>query len=210
MKEQGIRGVVRGRRVKTTFPSNLAERSLDLVNREFKAARPTALWVAVLTYITSWRGFVCIAFTIDAFSRRIVGSRVSNSLRADHTLDTLEQALQDLQIVNQDRLVHHSNRGVQYVAIRYAERLSEASIQPPVGSVGDSYDNALVETINGLYKTELIRQQGPWRGIETVELATLNWVDWFNNRRTMESIGNVMLAALEAEYHEHQRSEIAA
>ena len=210
MKTLGLRGVVRGRRIKTTFPCNLAERPLDLVNREFKTTRPNALWVADLTYVATWRGFVYVAFIIDAFARRIIGWRVSNSLRADIALDALEQALHDREIGEQERLVHHSDRGVQYVAIRYAERLAEAGIDPSVGSVGDSYDNALAETINGLYKAELIRQQGPWRGIEAVELATLTWVDWFNNRRIMESIGNVPPAELEAEYYEQQRSAIAA
>ena len=210
MKQQGLRGVVRGRRIKTTFPSNLAERPLDLVNRDFNVVRPNALWVADLTYVATWRGFVYVAFIIDAFARRIVGWRVSTSLHADIALDALEQALHDREIGEQEPLVHHSDRGVQYVAIRYADRLAEAGIHPSVGSVGDSYDNALAETINGLYKTELIRQQGPWRSIEAVELATLTWVDWFNNRRIMESIGNVPPAELEAEYYEQQGSAIAA
>lgn len=210
MKIRGLRGVVRGRRIKTTFPSGLADRPLDLVNREFKALRPNALWVADLTYVATWRGFVYVAFIIDAFARRIVGWRVSQSLRTDIALDALEQALHDRQIGKQQQLIHHSDRGVQYVAIRYADRLADVGIQPSVGSVGDSYDNALAETINGLYKTELIRQQGPWRGIEAVELATLTWVDWFNNRRIMESIGNVPPAELEAEYYEQQGSAMAA
>ena len=210
MKYQGLRGVVRGRRIKTTLPSGLAERPLDLVNRDFKATRPNELWVADLTYVATWRGFVYVAFVVDAFARRIVGWRVSNSLRADIALDALEQALHDRQIGQQERLVHHSDRGVQYVAIRYAERLADVGIAPSVGRVGDSYDNALAETINGLYKAELIRQQGPWRGIDSVELATLTWVDWFNHRRIMASIGNVPPAELEAEYYEQQGSAIAA
>jgi putative transposase len=159
MKAQGLRGVVRGRRVKTTLPDNLADRPLDLVNRDFKATRPNALWVADLTYVATWRGFVYVAFVIDAFARRIVGWRVSTSLRADIALDALEQALHDRKIGEQDKLIHHSDRGVQYVAIRYADRLADVGINPSVGSVGDSYDNALAETINGLYKTELIRQR---------------------------------------------------
>lgn len=210
MKALGLRGVVRGRRIKTTLPSNLADRPLDLVNRDFKVNRPNALWVADLTYVATWRGFVYVAFVIDAFARRIVGWRVSNSLRADIALDALEQALHDRQIGEDEQLIHHSDRGVQYVAIRYADRLSEAGIAPSVGSVGDSYDNALAETINGLYKTEIIRQRGPWRHIEAVEFATLEWVDWFNNRRIMESIGNVPPAELETEYYEQQGSAIAA
>ena len=186
MKIQGLRGVVRGRRIKTTFPSRLAERPLDLVNRDYKVTRPNSLWVADLTYVATWRGFVYVAFVIDAFARRIVGWRVSTSLHTDIALDALEQALHDRRIGEQDQLIHHSDRGVQYVAIRYADRLADVGIDPSVGSVGDSYDNALAETINGLYKTELIRQKGPWRGIEAVEFATLEWVDWYNNRRLME------------------------
>lgn len=210
MKIQGLRGVVRGRRIKTTFPSRLAERPLDLVNRDFKVTRPNALWVADLTYVAIWRGFVYVAFVIDAFARRIVGWRVSTSLHTDIALDALEQALHDRRIGEQDQLIHHSDRGVQYVAIRYADRLADVGIDPSVGSVGDSYDNALAETINGLYKTELIRQKGPWRGIEAVEFATLEWVDWYNNRRLMEAIGNVPPAELETEYYEQQRSAKAA
>ena len=210
MKKQGLRGVVRGRRIKTTFPTNLACRPLDLVNRDFKVTRPNALWVADLTYVATWRGFVYVAFVIDAFARRIVGWRVSTSLRADIALDALEQALHDRRIGEQDQLIHHSDRGVQYVAIRYADRLVDVGITPSVGSVGDSYDNALAETINGLYKAELIRQQGPWRGIEAVEFATLKWVDWYNNRRLMESIGNVPPAELESEYYQQQGSAKAA
>jgi len=210
MKIQGLRGVVRGRRIKTTFPSRLAERPLDLVNRDFKVTRPNALWVADLTYVATWRGFVYVAFVIDAFARRIVGWRVSTSLHTDIALDALEQALHDRRIGEQDQLIHHSDRGVQYVAIRYADRLADVGIDPSVGSVGDSYDNALAETINGLYKTELIRQKGPWRGIEAVEFATLEWVDWYNNRRLMEAIGNVPPAELETEYYEQQRSAKAA
>jgi transposase InsO family protein len=210
MKVQGIQGVVRGRRIKTTLPAGLADRPLDLVNRNFNVMRPNALWVADLTYVATWRGFVYVAFVIDAFARRIVGWRVSTSLRTDIALDALEQALHDRRVGEQDQLIHHSDRGVQYVAIRYANRLADVGIKPSVGSVGDSFDNALAETINGLYKTELIRQRGPWRGIEAVEFATLTWVDWFNNQRIMESIGNVPPAELEAEYYEQQGSAIAA
>ncbi|MEQ8689528.1 MAG: IS3 family transposase [Pseudomonadales bacterium] len=210
MKMLGLRGVVRGRRVRTTLPDNLSERPMDLVNRDFKVTRPNALWVADLTYVATWRGFVYLAFVIDAFARRIVGWRVSTSLRADIALDALEQALHDRRIGEQDQLIHHSDRGVQYVAIRYADRLAEVGIDPSVGSVGDSYDNALAETINGLYKAELIRQQGPWRGVEAVEFATLKWVDWYNHRRLMESIGHVPPAELESEYYEQQRSAKAA
>lgn len=201
MNMLGPRGVVRGRRIRTTLPSDLAERPLDLVNRDFTVTRPNTLWVADLTYVATWGGFVYVALVIDAFARRIVGWRVSPSLHADIALEALEQALHDRGIGQEDHLIHHSDRGVQYVAIRYAERLSEVGIASSVGSVGDSYDNALAETINGLYKTEVIRHQGPWKSIEAVEFATLQWVDWFNNRRLMESIGNVSPAELESEYH---------
>jgi len=202
MRDLGLRGVVRGRKVKTTVPDELLDRPLDRVNRQFNAVRPNALWVADLTYVATWRGFVYVAFVIDAFARRIVGWRVSSSLRTGLALDALEQALYDRQKSATEELIHHSDRGVQYLSIRYAERLQEAGIEPSVGSVGDSYDNALAETINGLYKTEVIRQQGPWRNIEDVEFATLNWVDWFNNRRLFAPIGNVPPREKEIEYYQ--------
>ena len=191
MRDLGLRGVIRGRRAKTTVPDEALERPMDLVNREFQASSPNALWVADLTYVATWRGFVYVAFVIDVFARRIVGWRVSSSLHADIALDALEQALYDRGVNQKTGLVHHSDRGVQYLPIRYADRLSEVGISPSVGSVGDSYDNALAETINGLYKTEVIRSRGPWRNIEDVEFATLTWVDWFNHRRLLEPIGNV-------------------
>jgi transposase InsO family protein len=199
----GLRGVVRGRKVKTTIPGDLAERPRDLVKRNFTACRPNELWVADLTYVATWRGFVYIAFITDVFSRRIVGWRVSNSLRSDLALDALEQALHAREGL--EDLVHHSDRGVQYVSIRYSERLAEAGIEPSVGSVGDSYDNALAETINGLYKAEMIRPNGPWRSLEDVEFATLEWVDWFNHRRLLEPIGNVPPAEFEAMYFQQQK-----
>jgi len=199
MRELGLRGVVRGRRARTTVGIEELPRPADRVNRDFKVSRPNALWVSDLTYVATWRGFVYIAFVIDAYSRRIVGWRASNSLRTDLALDALEQALYD-RTVGDDTLVHHSDRGVQYVSIRYTERLAEAGIEPSVGSVGDSYDNALAETIIGLYKTEVIRQRGPWRHLEAVEFATLEWVDWFNHRRLLEPIGDVPPAELEAAY----------
>ncbi len=202
MSDLGLRGVIRGRRVKTTVPSEALERPLDLVNREFQASRPNALWVADLTYVATWRGFVYVAFIIDVFARRIVGWRVSSSLHADIALDALEQALYDRDVNKKTDLIHHSDRGVQYLSIRYADRLGEVGIAPSVGSVGDSYDNALAETINGLYKTEVIRQQGPWRNLEDVEFATLSWVDWFNHRRLLEPIGDIPPAELEAAYYE--------
>ena len=184
MREMGLQGVVRGRPFKTTVTDHAAFRPPDLVQRDFSADRPNQLWVADLTYVATWAGFVTVAFITDVFSRRIVGWRVSSSLRSDLALDALEQALHarpDL-----DQLVHHSDRGVQYVSIRYTDRLADAGIEPSVGSVGDSYDNALAETIFGLYKTEVIRRRGPWRNLEEVEYATLEWVDWFNHRRFAE------------------------
>jgi transposase InsO family protein len=204
MGEKGLRGVVRGRKCKTTIPDDLAERPRDLVKRNFTAERPNQLWVADLTYVVTWRGFVYVAFIIDVFSRKIVGWRVSNSLRSDLALDALEQALQDRTRLGD--LIHHSDRGVQYLSIRYTERLSEAGINASVGSIGDSYDNALAETINGLYKAEVIRPNGPWRGIEEVEFATLEWVDWFNNRRLLEPIGNIPPVEFEAMYAQSQES----
>ena len=211
MRDLGLRGVVRGRKVKTTVADELLDRPPDRVNRQFNVVRPNALWVADLTYVATWRGFVYVAFVIDAFARRIVGWRVSSSLRTGLALDALEQALYDRQKSDTEELVHHSDRGVQYLSIRYAERLQEAGIEPSVGSVGDSYDNALAETINGLYKTEVIRQQGPWRNIEDVEFATLTWVDWFNNRRIFEPIGNVPPREKENEYYQQlEESAMAA
>ena len=211
MRDLGLRGVVRGRRVKTTVPDEVLDRPLDRVNRQFNVSRPNALWVADLTYVATWRGFVYVAFVIDAYARRIVGWRVSSSLQTGLALDALEQALYDRQKSDTEELVHHSDRGVQYLSIRYAERLQEAGIEPSVGSVGDSYDNALAETINGLYKTEVIRQQGPWRNIEDVEFATLTWVDWFNNRRLFAPIGNVPPMEKEIEYYQQlEESAMAA
>jgi transposase InsO family protein len=210
MRDLGLRGVVRGKRIRTTIPDELQDRRLDRVNRTFTVPRPNALWVADLSYVATWRGVVYVAFVIDAFARRIVGWRVSSSLRSDIALDALEQALYDRDIGAGETLIHHSDRGVQYVSIRYTERLAEAGIEPSVGSVGDSYDNALAETIIGLYKTELIRQQGPWRTLEAVELATLVWVDWFNHRRLFEPLGNVPPAEKEFEYYRCIESAVAA
>ena len=201
MKLLEIQGVRRGKKVITTTPGVIEDRPRDAVNRDFSVDRPNALWVADLTYVASWRGFVYVAFVIDAFARRIVGWRVSNSLRTDIALDALEQALYDRQ-VEQKELIHHSDRGVQYVSIRYTERLGEVGSTPSVGSVGDSYDNALAETIIGLYKTELIRQQGPWKNIDEVEFATLKWVDWFNHRRLLEPIGDIPPAEKEEAYYQ--------
>ena len=191
MKTMGLQGVIRGRRVRTTISDKAAPCPLDRVNRQFKAARPNALWVSDFTYVATWAGFVYVAFVIDAYARRIVGWRVSRSAHAGFVLDALEQALHDRRPVSGSGLVHHSDRGAQYVSIVYTERLAEAGLEPSVGSVGDSYDNALAETINGLYKAEVIHRRGPWRSMEAVEYATLEWVDWFNNRRLLEPIGNI-------------------
>jgi transposase InsO family protein len=204
MKRLGLQGAVRGRAFRvTTSPATVAERPLDLVARNFTATRPNQLWVADLTYVATWRGFVYAAFVVDVFSRRIVGWRVSNSLRTDLALDALEQALYD-RAGDLEGLVHHSDRGTQYLSIRYTERLAEAGVAPSVGSRGDSYDNALAESVIGLFKTEVIRRRGPWRTVEDVEFATLEWVDWFNTRRLLEPIGYVPPAEYEAAYHAQQ------
>jgi putative transposase len=202
MKDLGLRGAIRGRKFKTTIPDEAAARPADLVQRNFTATRPNQLWVADLTFVATWRGFVYVAFVIDVFARRIVGWRASSSLRTDLALDALEQALYERGDV--EDLVHHSDRGTQYLSIRYTERLAEAGIEPSVGSVGDSYDNALAESVIGLYKTEVIWQQGPWRHLEQVEFATLEWVDWFNHRRLLEPIGYLPPVELERSYYRHQ------
>jgi putative transposase len=201
MRRMGLQGVVRGKTVRTTISKAAALCPLDRVNRQFKAPRPNALWVSDFTYVATWAGFVYVAFIIDAFARRIVGWRVSCTAHAGFVLDALEQALHERQPVRGDGLVHHSDRGVQYVSIKYTERLAEAGIEPSVGSVGDSYDNALAETINGLYKAEVIHRRSPWRSFEAVEFATLEWVAWFNSRRLLEPIGNIPPAEAEAAYY---------
>jgi len=202
MRQMGLEGAVRGRKFRTTIVDESAERPTDLVNRAFTANRPNELWVADLTYVATWMGFVYVAFVIDVFARTIVGWRASSSLRTDLALDALEQALWARP--DADHLVHHSDRGVQYLSISYTERLAEAGIEPSVGSVGDSYDNALAETVIGLYKTEVIRRRGPWRNLEAVEFATLEWVDWFNNRRLLEPIGNIPPIEYEKLYYQSQ------
>ena len=205
MRDMGLRGAVRGRAwTVTTVPDDAAARPKDLVHREFTAPRPNQLWVADITYVATWAGFVYVAFVVDVFSRSIVGWRVSSSLRSDLALDALEQALHARP--HDERLVHHSDRGVQYLSIRYTERLAAAGLERSVGTVGDSYDNALAETINGLYKTEVIRRRGPWRNIDAGEYATLEWVDWWNNRRLLEPIGYVPPAEYEANYYRSQQS----
>jgi putative transposase len=209
MNELGIEGAVRGRRRRTTIPAESADRPLDLVERNFTTQRPNQLWVSDLTYIPTWRGFVYAAFVIDTFSRRIVGWRVSSSLHSDLALDALEQAICEREDDLQERLVHHSDRGVQYLSIRYSERLAAAGIEPSVGSRGDSYDNAMAESVIGLFKTEVIRKRGPWRGIEDVEFATLEWVWWFNHHRLLEPIGYVPPVELEASYYREAAEEQA-
>lgn len=201
MRRCGLQGVIRGKTVKTTRPDKSAPCPLDRVNRQFRADRPNQLWVSDFTYVSTWQGFVYVAFVIDVYARRIVGWRVSSSMQTDFVLDALEQALYARQPEREDGLVHHSDRGSQYVSIRYSERLAEAGIEPSVGSKGDSYDNALAETINGLYKAELIHRRAPWKTRESVELATLEWVSWFNHHRLLEPIGYIPPAEAEANYY---------
>ncbi len=209
MRALGLRGVVRGRAFQiTTMADRSAAYPPDLVEREFRASGPNQLWVADLTYVATWAGFVYVAFVIDVFSHSIVGWRVSRSLRSDLALDALEQALHSRP--RTDELVHHSDRGVQYLSIRYTERLAEAGIERSGGSVGDSYDNALAESVIGLFKTEVIRRRGPWRNIEDVEFATLEWVDWFNNRRLLEPLGYLPPAEYEEIYYRSQNGPAIA
>lgn len=205
MRQMGLQGAIRGRKFKTTTPGAAAHRPMDLVHREFKADQPNRLWVADLTYVATWRGFAYVAFVIDVFSRRIVGWRASSSLRTDLALDALDQALYDRRS-DSNRLIHHSDRGVQYLSIRYSERLAEAGIESSVGTTGNSYDNALAETVIGLYKTEVIRRRGPWRSFEDVEFATLEWVSWYNTARLLEPLGYVPPAEYEHAFHSREAS----
>lgn len=201
MRKMGLKGAIRGKPVKTTRPDRSVSCPLDHVNRQFQADRPDALWLSDFSYVPTWSGHVYVAFIIDAFARRIVGWRVSRSMQADFVLDALEQALYERRPAVKDKLIHHSDRGAQYLCIRYTERLAEAGITPSVGSVGDSYDNALAESVIGLFKTEVIHRRGPWRSISDVEFATLEWVDWFNNKRLLEPIGHIPPAEKEARYY---------
>ena len=201
MQTLGLQGVIRGKPVRTTISDKTAPCPLDHVNRQFQAPRPNALWVSDFTYVATWAGFVYVAFVIDTYARRIVGWRVSRTAHASFVLEALDQALHDRRPLHRGGLVHHSDRGSQYVSIKYTERLAEAGIEPSVGSVGDSYDNALAETINGLYKAEVIHRRGPWRSFEAVEFATLEWVDWFNHRRLLEPLGNIPPAEAEDRYY---------
>ncbi len=212
MRELGFRGAIRGAKTKTTRPApGHTPTPEDRVQRDFSADRPDALWVSDLTYVATWQGFAYTAFVIDVFSRMIVGWRVSRSLRSDLALDALEQAVQARIGRHAAGLIHHSDRGVQYLSMRYTKRLAEAGIEPSVGSVGDSYDNALAESVIGLYKTEVVHRGGPWRNAEDVEFATLTWVDWFNNRRLMGVLGYVTPAEFEQHYYlQAQGSAMAA
>jgi transposase InsO family protein len=211
MRAMGLHGVIRGKQVRTTIQDKAAPCPLDRVNRQFKAPAPNRLWVSDFTYVSTWGGMIYVAFVIDVYARRIVGWRASRTAHASFVLDALEQALHERRPVHGGGLVHHSDRGSQYVSIKYTERLAEAGIEPSVGSVGDSYDNALAETINGLYKGEVIHRRGPWRNFEAVEFATLEWVDWFNHRRLLEPIGNIPPAEAEARYYaSNNQAAIAA
>ena len=201
MRAMGLAGVIRGKPVRTTISDRSAPCPRDHVNRQFRAPAPDMLWVSDFTYVATWAGFVYVAFVIDTFARRIVGWRASRTAHAGFVLDALEQAFHDRRPTHSGGLIHHSDRGSQYVSIKYTERLAEAGIEPSVGSVGDSYDNALAETINGLYKAEVIHRRGPWRSFEAVEYATLEWVDWFNHRRLLEPIGNIPPAEAEEQYY---------
>jgi transposase InsO family protein len=201
MHEMGLAGVIRGKPVKTTVQDKAVPCPLDHVNRVFHAPAPNVLWVSDFTYVSTWTGFVYVAFVIDVYARRIVGWRASRTAHASFVLDALEQALHQRRPARRTGLVHHSDRGSQYLSIKYTERLAEAGIEPSVGSVGDSYDNALAETINGLYKAEVIHRRGPWRSFEAVEFATLEWVDWFNHRRLLHPIGNIPPAEAEERYY---------
>jgi putative transposase len=209
MRHQGLQGVRRGKAVRTTVSDPKAPCPLDLVNRQFRAERPNRLWVSDFTYVSTWQGWVYVAFVVDVFSRRIVGWRQSSSMQTEFVLDALEQALYDRKPADDGSLTHHSDRGSQYLSIRYSERLGEAGIEPSVGSKGDSYDNALAETINGLYKAEVIHRRGPWKTKQAVELATLEWVAWFNHHRLMAPLGYIPPAEFEANYHRQRAGQAA-
>ena len=210
MRYLGLCGAVRGKKFRTTLPDDVGQRPADLVDRQFVAAAPNRLWVADLTYVSTWSGFAYTAFIVDAFSRYIVGWRVCTTLRADLALDALEMAIWARQPKAEGGLVHHSDRGVQYLSIRYTERLAEEGAVTSVGSRGDSYDNAPAETVMGLYKTELIRRRGPWRTAEQLELATAKWVDWWNHRRLHGAAENLPPAEYESLYHERRAAGEAA
>jgi putative transposase len=204
MRELGLAGARRGRRVRTTWPDASAARPADLVRRRFSPARPDRLWVADFTYVPTWSGMAYVAFVIDAYSRRILGWRVATSMRTALVLDALEQALWTRRHDGQDSLaglVHHTDAGSQYTSIAFTERLAAAGVSASVGTVGDAYDNALAESVIGLFKTELIKPRGPWRTAEQVEIATMDYVDWFNHRRLYQACGDIPPAELEAAYY---------
>jgi putative transposase len=206
MRELGLAGARRGRRVRTTRPDAAAARPADLVRRRFSPARPDRLWVADFTYCPTWAGMVYVAFVIDAYSRRILGWRAATTMRTALVLDALEQALWTRQRDGKRDLaglVHHTDAGSQYTSIAFTERLAAAGVSASVGTVGDAYDNALAESVIGLFKTELIKPRGPWRTTEQVEIATLDYVDWFNNRRLYEACGDIPPAELEDAYYRH-------
>jgi putative transposase len=207
MRQLGLQGARRGKKVRITISDRKAPCPQDRVNWMFKAELPNQLWVSDFTYVSTWQGWLYVAFVIDVYARRIVGWRVGSSMQTDFVLDALEQALYARQPERSGSLIHHSDRGSQYVSIRYTERLAEAGIEPFVGSRGDSYDNALAETINGLYKTELIHLRASWKTRESVELATLKWVHWFDHIRLLEPIGYAPPAEAEANYWRQLASE---
>ena len=208
MDRMGIEGIRRGAKRRTTIPADVAERPLDRVQRQFVASRPNQLWIADFTYVATWAGFVYVAFVVDVYARMIVGWRVSRTMNTEFVLDALEQALHARR--PDEELIHHSDRGVQYLSIRYTERLAEVGVEPSVGSIGDSYDNAMAESVIGLFKAEVIYARGPWRNFEIVEYATLEWVDWFNNRRLLEPIGHVPPTEFEEAYYRQQSSQTMA
>jgi putative transposase len=209
MRRAGLRGATRGKVKRTTIPAEASARPRDLVDRDFSVPAPDRLWVADLTYVRTWSGYVYVSFVTDAYSRRIVGWQASRSLRTDLALHALEQAIWERTRAGHSvqGLVHHSDRGVQYLSIRYTERLAQNGVVASVGSRGDSYDNALAETIIGLYKTELVRNKGPWRGLDDLELATLEWVDWFNHRRLFHDLGRIPPAEHESNYYRRKESQ---
>jgi putative transposase len=209
MRAEGLQGVRRGKVKRTTVPDPDGAGAPDLVDRHFEPTAPDRLWVADLTYVSTWSGWVYVAFVTDAYARRILGWRCGTSMSTQLVLDALEQAIWTRQRtgVDLESVVAHSDRGSQYTSLKYGERLAEAGIRPSVGSVGDSYDNALAETINGLFKTELIKPRGPWKTVEDVEFATAEWVDWFNHRRLYEYCGDIPPAELETAYYAQQQPQ---
>ena len=210
MRDLHLAGVTRGATKRTTIPAQVEQRPGDLVERRFTAPAPNRLWVADLTYVATWSGFCYVGFVLDAFSHRIVGWRVAASLHAKLALDALEMAIWTRRGQPLEGLVHHSDRGVQFLSIRYTERLANEGAVASVGSKGDSYDNALAESLNGLFKTEVIRRGGPWRTVEDVEWATLAWVDWYNHRRLHSGCASIPPAEFETRYYQQHEAAGAA